>query len=179
MKTPTLKAVLMQTPDMRVSSISHIPKVPAIYAMLGGSSSNLYVAYVGMGDDLKQRLAQHFLRRDSSAVTGTSAVSLNPELITQVNWWSRDEFSIRTYLEAAELYAFKLLNPVMRSRGRVSKEAMAMSETMDFEMKIAGVFLRNPSGVFVPTSVMAKKMSELETRLAALEKEVALMRKSF
>ena len=56
-------------------SISRLPAVPAIYAMYGGDPSR-HVAYVGKGKSLIGRVGQHLVRRDSSVVTGTTAVGL-------------------------------------------------------------------------------------------------------
>lgn len=69
------------------TSISELPGAPAVYAMYGGLGRAAYVAYVGLASNLRQRLTQHFIRRDSSVVTGAAAVSLNPDLITRVEWW--------------------------------------------------------------------------------------------
>ena len=52
--------------------------------MHGGLKS--YVAYVGMGGNLKQRIEQHLIKRDSSVTTGTSAVGLNTDHVRRVDW---------------------------------------------------------------------------------------------
>ena len=62
-----------------------MPNVPAVYVMYGGRDRK-YIAYVGIGDELKCRVHQHLVKRDSSVVTGTSAVGLNPDYITEVRW---------------------------------------------------------------------------------------------
>ena len=46
-----------------------------------------WVAYVGIAGNLRSRLDQHFVRRDSSVVTGTSAVGVNVEHVRYVDWW--------------------------------------------------------------------------------------------
>lgn len=74
----------------KVHSISGLPSVPAVYAMYGGRGASAYVAYVGLADVLKRRVGQHLIRRDSSIVTGVAAVSLNPDLVTEVSAGARE-----------------------------------------------------------------------------------------
>ena len=78
-----------------ITSINDLPNVPSVYAMYGGQGRGLYVAYVGIAGKLKQRIIQHLIRRDSSVATGTSAVALNPDYITQVKWWEHSDFTKR------------------------------------------------------------------------------------
>jgi excinuclease UvrABC nuclease subunit len=68
-----------------ITTTGQLPNRPAVYAMYGGYGSNLHVAYVGIAGHLKRRLEQHLIRRDSSVTTGTSVVSLNPELVTKLH----------------------------------------------------------------------------------------------
>lgn len=104
-------------PDVRVAAaIGELPTVPAIYAMYGGQDRR-YVAYVGIGDNLRRRVTQHLVNRNSSATTDTGAVRLHPEQISAVMWWEHPSFADRVGLEAAELVAFDMLQPTMRSRG--------------------------------------------------------------
>jgi Ca2+/Na+ antiporter len=56
--------------------------------MYGGHKSNSHVAYVGIAGHLKRRIKQHLIRRDSSVTTGTSVLSLTPELVTKLHWWN-------------------------------------------------------------------------------------------
>jgi predicted GIY-YIG superfamily endonuclease len=56
------------------SDIAQAPGSPAIYAMHGGDGRR-YLPYVGIGDDLRRRVTQHLVNRDSSVTTGTGAVS--------------------------------------------------------------------------------------------------------
>ena len=89
---------------------SEVPQEPAIYALYEKNS----VAYVGISGSLKDRLNQHFLRRDSSATTSVGAVSLNPDFITRIDWWLHEDFVDKTKREAAELIAFELLDRTRR-----------------------------------------------------------------
>jgi len=69
--------------------------------MYGGESRS-WVAYVGVtGTDLRGRIEQHLVRRDSSVATGASAVGLNPDHVREIAWWEDDRFSNRSMLEAA------------------------------------------------------------------------------
>jgi hypothetical protein len=161
---------------MRVTSISDLPRIPAVYAMRSGYGNTCYVAYVGMADDLKRRIYQHLVRRDSSVVTGVSAVSLNPDLVSEVQWWGRSEFTNRTWLGAAELLAFDLLEPVMRSRGNVSQESEKLYESMEFRMEMGTQFIDEPDGVLVLPSMktLIEEVSTLHQRIAALEDSIVI-----
>ena len=41
--------------------VAQLPNAPAVYAMYGGRGRGLYVAYVGIADDLRGRINQHLL----------------------------------------------------------------------------------------------------------------------
>jgi excinuclease UvrABC nuclease subunit len=93
-----------------LTKISQLPNVPAIYAMYGGEDRR-YVAYVGIGDNLRQRITQHLVNVNSSATTATGAVRLHPDHLTAVVWWEHASFADRVGLQAAELVAFDVLEP--------------------------------------------------------------------
>src|ERR1700749_609235 len=108
---------------MRVfNSIADLPNVPAFYAMYGGQGGSTYVAYVGIADILMRRIRQHLIQRDSSVVVGVTAVSLNPDFVREVRWWEHSEFAERRVLQAAELVAFDMLEPALRSRGGITAD---------------------------------------------------------
>ena len=119
-----------------VVSVSELPYTPAVYAMYGGQSRGLYVAYVGVAGQLRSRIEQHLIRRDSSVTTGTSAVQLNPDKVTQLQWWEHPGFADRRTLEAAEMVAFNILEPALRSRGadRRDSRELFQDETFRSEM---------------------------------------------
>ena len=102
--------------------------MPAIYAMYGGEDRR-HVAYVGIGDDLPRRVTQHLVNRNSSATTDAGAVRLHPDHISAVAWWEHSSFTDRIALSAAELAAFDVLEPTMRSRGGIT--AAAKQRTAD------------------------------------------------
>ena len=163
----------------QVTSVSELPSSPAVYAMYGGQGRSLYVAYVGLASNLRQRLTQHLIRRDSSVVTGVSAVSLNPDLITAVRWWEHPDFARQEILEAAELVAFDVLEPALRSRGWMTDRAKQMYQDESFREQMRQVFLGDPAGsLILPTLPQAlERISDLERRVTELESAMSLSRK--
>lgn len=80
--------------------VAELPvKTPAIYAFYG-RADRTSPAYVGMTTDLRSRINQHLVRRDSSRTTGASVVSLNPDLVVEVRWWHRADFADERVLRA-------------------------------------------------------------------------------
>jgi len=118
---------------------------------------------------------QHLVKRDSSIATGTSAVALNPDYVTEVRWWEHPDFSKRHVLEAAELVAFDVLDPALRSRGAIQEQAKQLYADESFREKMRAVFLSEPTGrIIFPTLRDAlKRIAQLERRLAALEQRLA------
>ena len=96
------------------------------------SRRRTWVAYVGMAGDLNRRLIQHFVNRDSSVVTGASAAGLNIDLVRRVDWWEHPSFGDGDALHAAELIAFEVLDPALRSRGNPRKNALTKVDDQAF-----------------------------------------------
>ncbi len=119
------------------------PKKPGVYALYAGIAGNKYVAYVGIAKNVRQRLVQHLIRRDSSIVTG---VSLNPDKVTEVRWWILPDEESK-YLQEAEVVAFNVLNPVLRSRSPISEPVHYIARSDDFKLKMEERFNGEPSGV--------------------------------
>ncbi|HDN80501.1 MAG TPA: hypothetical protein ENG33_08570 [Chloroflexi bacterium] len=161
----------MKTPRF----ISELPNVPAIYALYGGRGRGLYVAYVGAAEALKRRIIQHIVSRDSSVAVGTSAVNLNPDYVTEIRWWEHPEFAERYILEAAELVAFEVLNPALRSRGNISQRAKQLYENEEFRRKMRSVFTGEPTGRLrlLTLQDVIEKIIELEERLNAIEEQLS------
>jgi hypothetical protein len=155
-------------------SVAGIPNVPAVYALLSGEGASACVAYVGVADKLRQRLVQHLVLRNSSVTTGQSAVRLDPGRITEVHWWCHPAFAERSGLEAAEICAFPVLNPTLRSRGAVRGDAQALADIATFEDEMRALFLGAPTGRFRPYTLTEamQRIDDLETRLAALERRL-------
>ena len=157
-----------------VERIALLPNVPAVYAMYGGRGQALYVAYVGVADRLRGRVEQHLERHDSSVTTGAAAVGLNPDHVTEVRWWVDPSFAERPVLEAAELVAFEVLNPALRSRGRVQGQARQLADDAAFADRMRTLFGGPPAGrLVVPTLQDAlDRIATLERRLDELAKRV-------
>ena len=100
--------------------------------MIGGRGRSGDIAYVGKTGNLRRRLDQHLIKRNSSVATGTSAVVLNVDQIKEVRWWLNPEFYDDNIREAAELIAFDVLQPVLRSRGKSSEKSKKHFEDPDF-----------------------------------------------
>lgn len=109
-----------------IQAIAQLPSVAAIYAMYGGDTRR-YVAYVGKGDVLRRRINQHLLLRNSSVSTGTTATALIPDHVREVVWWEHARFVESVVLQAAELVAFDVLEPALRSRGGIGAHAAALA----------------------------------------------------
>ncbi len=152
-------------------TISELPSNPAVYALYGGRGNEKDVAYVGIARNLKQRIFQHLVRRDSSVTTGVSVASLNAEHVTKVRWWEHSDFSNNIALMAAELVAFNVLNPVLRSRGRTTDEANEYLNTPGFKREMKRFFKDGNSGEYlVPTlKVAIERIIDLEERVKRLE----------
>jgi len=131
----------------------------------------MYVAYVGITGDLKSRINQHLVRRDSSVTTGTTATQLNPDYITEVRWWVDDSFEEKVGREAAEIVALEVLDPALRSRGHASADAQQRAEEPEFRDRMDSLFNQQPVGsVAVPSmKTMLERLAQLEARVAELE----------
>ena len=161
---------------MKVSSqvplgIADLPNCPALYALYGGTGRHAYVAYVGITDKLKRRAAQHLLTRDSSAATGTSATGINPDYVTEIRWWEHRRFSKRAGREAAELVAFKVLDPALRSRRPIGKAAQELLESSRFRKEMESLFKKKPTGhLRIPSLEQVwRRLSAVEARLERIE----------
>jgi len=99
-------------------------------------------------------------------------VSLRPEFITEVRWWAIQEFAERDVLGAAELIAFGVFEPVLRSRGQITKAAKQLSERTEFRDRMTAVFTGMPAGNLILLSFQdaLRKLDEFERRIATLEK---------
>jgi hypothetical protein len=154
-----------------LTAVGDLPRTPAVYAMYGGTGRGLYVAYVGVADNLRNRIAQHLLRRDSSVTTGTSAVALNPDYVTLLRWWEHLRFNERASLEASELVAFTILEPALRSRGAIRHESRELSQDPVFLEEMQQLFAGEPAGTLSIRTLdeAFQRIDELEQRLALLE----------
>lgn len=163
-----------------VSVWSDVPRVPAVYAMHGGEPPRTWVAYVGIAGDIQGRLIQHFVRRDSSVVTGSSAVGVNIDLVRHVDWWEHPDFANGDHRHAAELIAFDVLDPALRSRGNPRQAATLLSQEPAFRAAMATLFEGPPAGRFKPPLLwdtaaqlrrLESRVDDLDARLQRLEKD--------
>jgi hypothetical protein len=154
------------------SALYSLPNIPAVYAFFSGGKGPQYVAYVGIASKLKQRITQHLIRRDSSVAVGTSAVNLEPDYITRMSWWEHPSFNITVNLKAAELIAFEILNPALRSRAGVDTAGQNLLSNKKFRESMEQIFQGTPVGTinFPSLSDIMKRIAELEVRVSELEK---------
>jgi hypothetical protein len=154
-----------------LTDLAELPAVPAVYALYGGRGAARSVAYVGVAERLKQRIRQHIVSRDSSVVTGASVVRLNPDLVTEVAWWTHPAFAERARLEAAEMVAFDVLQPTLRSRGASQMEARRLYKDGAFYAEMSALFTAEPAGTLAILTLpdALERIAELERRVAALE----------
>lgn len=154
--------------------ITDLPNRPALYALYGGTGKRMHVAYVGITDSLKRRAGQHLLSRDSSIATRTSAVGINPDYVTEIRWWEHRRFSKRATREAAELVAFDVLSPVLRSRKPIGKAAQKLYKSRRFRKEMEVLFKGKPSGcVRLPSlEQVARRLATFEDRLERIEKRL-------
>jgi hypothetical protein len=136
-----------------------------------GGERDRWVAYVGIAGNLRLRLTQHFVRRDSSVVTSTSAVGVNIDHVTQVDWWESALFKDDDARHAAELVAYGVLEPALRSRAKPRSAAMRLYEDAEFRAAVRRVLRRPPSGRLLPPrlSDLAQRLTDLERRVRLLE----------
>lgn len=164
----------MKTSSQLLLGIADLPNCPALYALYGGAGRHVYVAYVGITDKLKRRAAQHLLTRDSSAATGTSAAGINPDYVTEIGWWEHPRFSQPAAREAAELVAFKLLDPALRSRKPIGRAARELLKNSRFRKEMEMLIEKKPAGhLRIPSlEQVARRLATFEDRLDRLEKRV-------
>ena len=152
---------------IEIKCISDLPNQPGIYAMFGGRRRSQYVAYVGLGSKLRSRIEQHLVRRDSSVTTGVSAVSLNPDFITELLWWEHPEFERQDALEAAELIAFDILEPALRSRGGITKRAKQLFQEDSFQKRMRKVLSGEATG-----RLRIRSLSQAWERIDQLQEQI-------
>ena len=149
-------------------STSPVPTTPGIYVMydhrhalaLGKNVSpniNLEtidytknVAYVGISGNLRRRIRQHMIERNSSVVTGVSATLLNPDKVSHICWWCHEDFSDNNLLKAAEIVAFEVFNPSLRSLAPDTENAKAILEDQTFHEEMKQLFSKKPNGLYYP-----------------------------
>ena len=147
--------------------IRNVPRRPGIYAMRTKADD---VAYVGLSKNLHDRIDQHLYLRDSSVTTGVQATLLNPDQIARVDYWLDAIFEDPDTLRAAEVIAFEVFTPSLRSRGRNTKAATAMLEDVDFVRQVKSIINAPPSGSHTPQNLpnLWRLVEELSTEVGIL-----------
>ena len=153
--------------------IRSIPRAPGVYCLLGFSARGLYPAYIGIASNLLNRISQHLEYRNSSVTTGASAVSLDTTLIGGCRWWTDPSFNDPVRLEAAELVAFELINPVLRSRGGINRAAELLRQEPAFREWFSAKLLAPDGEVAFPgVAELAAEIWDLRKRVEALEARI-------
>lgn len=155
---------------LETTEFSEVPKWEGIYAFFEGHPDKVACAYVGESGNLNSRIKQHLVLRNSSVTTGRSVVGLRADLIRYVQWWDREDFADRTRRLAAELVAFDVLDPTLRSRAGINADAHALSQKKAFRRKMEKLFEEADGQLQIRAlSDLADKIAELETRLSSVE----------
>jgi hypothetical protein len=116
---------------------------------------------------------RHDIRRDSSVVAA-AAVHLDLDYIRYVEWWEHEHFNDDTTRQAAELVAFDVLQPALRSRGMAPLAAQELYSDPDRHAELEQVFRAEPTGRFFHARLpdVARQVHALEARIAALEETI-------
>jgi hypothetical protein len=124
-----------------------------------------------MAGDLHGRLFQHFIRRDSSVVAA-AAVRLDLDYIRHIDWWEDPRFKDSAVRHAAELVAFDVFEPVLRSRGRPTRAALDLYGDQTFRSAMEELFRSSSSGRLVHARLpdVARQLHRLERRVELLER---------
>lgn len=161
---------------MIVFSLSEIPAGPGLYVL---RDRNGHVAYVGISNNVRSRVDQHLYRRDSSIATGVSTTSLNPDYVTRVDWWVDPLFEDKASREAAEVVAFEVFNPALRSRGNLSAAAQQILQGGDVCARVSDVLRKPPHGAHTPRNLhnlcaivgrLAEETEGIKERVAHFER---------
>ena len=150
--------------------IKNIPSFPGIYAFKGAYDRREEYSYVGMTNNLKERVSQHLIKKDSSIVTGSSTISLNPDKICECHWWIHKKFEDKRLRSIAEQIAFDLLKPTLRSRGHSVEDKV---ENV-FKQEMIDLFKGIPSGyaTFYNLDWAVRKIRELEKEIILLKQNI-------
>ncbi len=95
---------------------------------------------------------------------------MNFELVTHVNWWEDQSFFDDDHRHAAEMVAFNVLDPALRSRGNTRRTA----RDPGFRDAMSRLFGGQPSGQFVPPRLgqVAMEVRALTERVRLLEQKL-------
>ncbi len=159
-------------------SLKSIPEKPGIYAMY---DQNGKAAYVGESGNIRQRIKDHIVNRDSTAVTRLSPTMLNPDYVSHICWWQCDsEFEDQANRQAAELVAFDVLDSSHRSRANSVKKAKKKAREQPFRDDMEKLFENKPAGCYYPPTMqnLVNCVSKLCKRVSELESEIDRLKSS-
>ena len=156
------------------SDLGQVPRAAGMYCLLGREGRGTYDAYVGISNNIRSRLEQHLIRKDSSISTGVSAASLQPDHVVGVVWWIGEIFDNEAQREAAELIAFETLQPTLRSRGRVRAAARSFLEEPAFRVQIEEVISSRDSIIMFPSIAdLRREVEDLRKIISALKNQIS------
>jgi hypothetical protein len=161
--------------------VSDLPQDPAVYALCSGPGG-ANIIYVGRTEKLKTRIAQHLIARDSSINTFTAAARLNADRISEVRWWTSAEFvqngkASVLHLQAAELVAFEILDPILRSNAKSERQARTLAAKPAFKQEMTTLFKSKPTGRLprYDADFVLAEIWKIQDRLTAIETELVEM----
>lgn len=99
---------------------------------------------------------------------------LDLDYIRYVEWWEHEYFSDDARRHAAELVAFDVFEPVLRSRGNPTRAALELYNDPSFRTELASIFRGDPAGRFHHARLpdVTRHVHSLEARIRALEEAV-------
>lgn len=156
------------------SPLNDLPMVPAVYALCSGTKRSKHIAYIGIASVLRRRVRQHLLQGNSGVSTGTSAVLLMPEHVSEIWWWEHKAFSVDAVLKAAEQIASELLNPTLRTRGTIENATDKMLRNKRFRKGMELLFSGKPTGTiqFPTLSDAMDRIRSLESTVEDLQRQI-------
>ena len=156
---------------IETTNFADVPEWEGIYAFYDRDPRAAACAYVGETTNLRRRMRQHLVLRNSSVTTGTSVVSLRVDLVRYVLWWDHDDFDQDDHRLAAELVAFDVLQPTLRSRAGIRAPAHELSREAAFRARMTTLFEGAPAGRLQVLSLtdLASDVADLRQRVAMLE----------
>jgi len=152
------------------TSIWQLPLIPAVYALYAERSRVRQTAFVGIADNLRQRVIEQLVIRGTPFGREGDAISLDPAFLTDLYWWEHPDFADQHVLRAAEFVAADVLQPALRSRRPISARAAELHEDEHFRGRMAALFRAEAAGHLVLPSLdrVLERLAELERRLENL-----------
>jgi hypothetical protein len=84
-----------------------------------------------------------------------------------LRWWADSSFRKRSALQAAELIAFEVLDPVLRSRGNIPKQAKQLLADETFKDHVRALIAGPPTG-----RLLLPRLQDALDRIAMLEQRL-------